>query len=73
MNRRSAGQPPRHEIDYRLLSQIADQNSNQRDLAQRMGVSVGKINYCLRAVIDRGWVKVDNFRRATTNGLMPIC
>jgi MarR family transcriptional regulator, temperature-dependent positive regulator of motility len=54
-----------NEIDYRLLRHIAEQeNSNQRDLALRMGVSVGKINYCLRAVIDRGWVKVTNFRRA---------
>ncbi|HWJ96049.1 MAG TPA: MarR family EPS-associated transcriptional regulator [Telluria sp.] len=54
-----------HDLDYQLLRQIAEQEStNQRDLAQRMGVSVGKVNYCLRAVIDRGWVKVNNFRRA---------
>ena len=33
-------------------------------LAKRLGVSVGKMNYCLRAVIDRGWVKVNNFRRS---------
>ena len=57
--------PADKEIDYQLLRQIAEhENSNQRDLARRMGVSVGKINYCLRAVIDRGWVKVNNFRRA---------
>lgn len=56
---------PDHELDYQLLRQIAEhESSSQRDLAQRMGVSVGKINYCLRAVIDRGWVKVNNFRRA---------
>ena len=53
------------ELDYFLLCQIGKQEStNQRELAQRLGVSVGKINYCLRAVIDRGWVKVNNFRRA---------
>jgi len=52
-------------IDYELLQQLDQQpDANQRALAQRMGVSVGKINYCLRAVIDRGWVKVNNFRRA---------
>jgi MarR family transcriptional regulator, temperature-dependent positive regulator of motility len=57
--------PQHDEIDYQLLRQIADhENSNQRDLAQRLGISVGKVNYCLRAVIDRGWVKVNNFRRA---------
>lgn len=53
------------EIDYRLLQQIVNhKETNQRDLAHRMGVSIGKLNYCLRAVIDRGWVKVSNFRRA---------
>ncbi len=60
----------RDNLDYELLRQIAEQQdasdtaTNQRELAQRLGVSVGKINYCLRAVIDKGWVKVDNFRRA---------
>ncbi len=57
--------PADRDFDYQLLRQIAEHRStNQRDLAQRMGVSVGKINYCLRAVIDRGWVKANNFRRA---------
>ena len=57
-------------LDYELLRQIAEQQdspesaTNQRELALRLGVSVGKINYCLRAVIDKGWVKVANFRRA---------
>ncbi|WP_084452505.1 MarR family EPS-associated transcriptional regulator [Roseateles chitosanitabidus] len=56
---------PGRALDYELLSQLEQKNdSNQRDLAMRMGVSVGKINYCLRAVIDRGWVKVNNFRRS---------
>jgi EPS-associated MarR family transcriptional regulator len=53
------------DLDYKLLSQIAgQQNANQRDLACRLGISVGKVNYCLRAVVDKGWVKVNNFRRS---------
>ncbi len=53
------------ELDYALLSQIAGHEStNQRALAALLGVSVGKVNYCLRASIDRGWVKVNNFRRS---------
>ena len=57
--------PPHGDLDYELLRQLDEKNdSNQRDLARRLGVSVGKVNYCLRAVIDRGWVKVNNFRRA---------
>ncbi|WP_077036793.1 MarR family EPS-associated transcriptional regulator [Pelomonas sp. KK5] len=53
------------DLDYELLQKIAEQRpASQRALANQLGVSVGKINYCLRAVIDRGWVKVNNFRRA---------
>ena len=55
----------KNDLDYALLSQLeSSAHSSQRDLAQRLGVSVGKINYCLKAVVDRGWVKVNNFRRA---------
>ncbi|WP_431259088.1 MarR family EPS-associated transcriptional regulator [Roseateles chitinivorans] len=57
--------PPHDDLDYEILRQIGEQeNTNQRALAERMGVSVGKVNYCLKAVVERGWVKVNNFRRA---------
>jgi EPS-associated MarR family transcriptional regulator len=36
---------------------------SQRDLAQAMGVSLGKANYCLKALMDKGLVKLENFRR----------
>ncbi len=36
--------------------------ATQRELAEALGVSLGKANYCLRALVDRGWVKVRNFR-----------
>lgn len=56
---------PVDNLDFELLRQLADQQSaSQRGLAARMGVSVGKINYCLRALMDKGWVKADNFRRS---------
>jgi len=35
---------------------------SQRDLAQAMGVSLGKANYCLRALMEKGLVKLENFR-----------
>jgi EPS-associated MarR family transcriptional regulator len=35
----------------------------QRELAARLGISLGKANYCMRALMGRGWVKMDNFRR----------
>jgi MarR family transcriptional regulator, temperature-dependent positive regulator of motility len=36
---------------------------SQRDLAQAMGVSLGKANYCLKALMEKGLVKLENFRR----------
>lgn len=49
---------------------------SQRELAVAMRVSLGKINYCLRAIIDCGWIKVKNFtknknKRAYTYYLTP--
>ena len=38
---------------------------SQRQLAQELGVSVGKINYCVQALITKGWVKAGNFKRSS--------
>ena len=47
-----------------LLKLLQDQpQMSQRDLAQAMGVSLGKANYCLKALMDRGLVKFGNFRK----------
>ena len=48
---------------YRLLK-LLQQNPelSQRQLAGEMGVSVGKVNFCLNALLDKGLVKVRNFR-----------
>jgi MarR family transcriptional regulator, temperature-dependent positive regulator of motility len=52
------------DFQYELLRQITDQpDASQRGLATRLGVSVGKINYCLRALVEKGWVKAKNFQR----------
>lgn len=50
-------------ISYGLLKTLASNPSvSQRALAQRLGVSLGKVNYCLNALVDKGCLKVDNFR-----------
>lgn len=55
--------PLSQEIRYRLLKYLADHpEASQRELARELGVSVGKVNYCLRALIEKGLVKVRNFR-----------
>ncbi len=53
------------ETRYRLLKLLAtNPELSQRELAAELGISLGKANYCLRAVIDRGWVKMVNFSRS---------
>ena len=37
-------------------------NMSQRDLARELGVSLGGVNYCIKALIDKRAVKVENFR-----------
>ncbi len=51
------------ELRLRILRLLAERpEMSQRELAQALELSLGKTNYCLRALIDRGWVKVNNFR-----------
>jgi EPS-associated MarR family transcriptional regulator len=53
------------EVRYRLLKCLADKpGASQRQLAEELGVSLGKLNYCLRAFIDKGLVKARNFRNS---------
>jgi len=50
------------EITYKLLKTIEKEpHLSQREIAQRMGVSLGKTNYCLKALLDKGFIKVRNF------------
>lgn len=57
--------PPPEDIDLDLLREIAaDPATSQRSLARRLGVSLGRVNFCLRALADKGLVKANNFRRS---------
>ncbi|WP_328985136.1 MarR family EPS-associated transcriptional regulator [Thiorhodovibrio winogradskyi] len=53
------------ELQYHVLKHLqANPQASQRDLARALGISLGRTNYCVRAVIERGWVKARNFRRS---------
>lgn len=53
------------EIRLQILRELErDPQLSQRELAASLGVSVGKTNYCLNALVDKGLVKVTNFRRS---------
>jgi EPS-associated MarR family transcriptional regulator len=51
------------DTHLRLLRLLESKpNLSQRALARELGISLGKINYCLNALIEKGWIKVRNFR-----------
>jgi len=53
------------ETSYRLLKLLSDRpDMSQREIAREAGISLGKINFCLRAFMKRGWLKVSNFSRS---------
>ncbi len=57
--------PPMEDTHLRLLRLLeARPELSQRDLARELGASLGKLNYCLNALIDKGLVKVRNFRNS---------
>jgi EPS-associated MarR family transcriptional regulator len=52
-----------HDAHFRVLRVIgANPEYSQREIARALGVSLGAVNYCLRALIDVGFVKSRNFR-----------
>lgn len=52
-------------LHHRLLKIIqAHPHISQRELAEKMGVSLGKANYCMRALMAKGLVKLGNFQNA---------
>ena len=53
------------EIRYRLLKVLSqDPNLGQRDMAKRMGISLGKVNYCVSQLASKGWIKITRFKSA---------
>jgi len=51
------------ETRYRILKMLeSDPQASQRRIADELGISLGRVNYCLQALIRKGLVKVNNFR-----------
>lgn len=51
------------EFHYKVLKVLQENpDLSQRELAREVGLSLGKTNYCLRALIEKGFVKASNFR-----------
>lgn len=59
------GQSMNDEITHNLFALIEEQpHLSQRELASELGVSLGKTNYCIRRLIERGWLKAQNFKNS---------
>lgn len=55
--------PVSEDIRFRVMRELeADPKLSQRELASSLGISLGVVNYCLKALVEKGQVKVSNFR-----------
>ncbi|MET0536000.1 MAG: MarR family EPS-associated transcriptional regulator [Steroidobacter sp.] len=53
------------DVHYKLMRLLdANPGMSQRDVARALGMSLGKVNYCLHALVERGWVKASRFRNS---------
>lgn len=53
------------EVHYKLL-RLLEQNpeATQREISLELGISLGKVNYCLRALVQKGHLKAENFKNS---------
>ena len=56
----------KNDLDqFNVLRKInSNPNVSQRDLANELNLSLGKINYCLKALKSKGLVKIQNFNKS---------
>ncbi|KZN15074.1 MarR family EPS-associated transcriptional regulator [Marinomonas sp. TW1] len=54
------------ESRYKILKELEqDSDISQRELAKRLGISLGKTNFCLKALVEKGLIKAENFKNNT--------
>lgn len=53
--------------NFEILRKINKKpNTSQRELAEELGFSLGKLNYCLKALVNKGYLKINNFKKKKT-------
>ena len=51
------------DTEFRVLALVnTNPSMTQREMAKASGVSLGSLNYCLKALMEKGWVKVNRFK-----------
>ena len=52
------------DVHFKVLHLLEENPElTQRELAQKLGISLGGVNYCLKALIDIGHIKINNFNK----------
>ena len=50
------------DIQFRVLRRLHETpDLSQRTLAKELGISLGSVNYCFQALVEKGWIKMQNF------------
>ena len=53
-----------NQDNLNILRKISSKpNSSQRQLAKELGFSLGKLNYCMKALTQKGLIKIENFKK----------
>ena len=56
---------PNQQSKYQLLKSLEqDANLTQSQLSEELGISLGKVNYCLKNLIQKGFIKINNFKNS---------
>jgi len=54
-----------NQSQYQILKSLErDPNYTQRQLSKDLDLSLGKVNYCLKSIVEKGFVKIDNFKNS---------
>ena len=53
------------DINFRILTLIEEYPEiSQREISNRLGLSLGGVNYCIKSLVEKGWVKAQNFNHS---------
>lgn len=53
------------QLDYLHIMQKVEECNSQKELADEVGFSVGKVNYVLKALLEKGYIKAENFVKSS--------
>jgi EPS-associated MarR family transcriptional regulator len=53
------------EMRFKLMRLLEENPKlSQRDVAREIGISLGRVNYCLQALVHKGWIKASHFKNS---------